>query len=75
MTIRCRRKPRRPCWDPLKNWDGVALHHDGVTPVDEVKANILDFEMEVFDALSRAARDRLNEEGGVALKVAGFILE
>jgi hypothetical protein len=66
---RCRRKVR---WDPLKDWDGIAYHHDGVTPIDDVKANILDFEMEVFDALSRKARDKLNEDGGMALVVAGF---
>ena len=68
--MKCRR--RRAHWDPLKDWDGIAYHHDGVTPIDDVKAHILDFEMEVFDALSRKARDRLNEEGGMALKVAGF---
>ena len=66
---RCRRKPR---WDPLKDWDGIAYHHDGVTPIEDVKANILDFEMRVFDALSKPARDELNEHGGMALEVAGF---
>ena len=41
--------------------------------IDDVKANILDLEMQVFDALSRPARDRLNEHGGFALRVAGFM--
>ena len=66
---RCRRKLR---WDPVKDWDGVAYHNDGVTSIEAVKAEILDFEMEVFDALSKPARDKLNENGGFALEVAGF---
>ena len=70
--MKCRRR-RRYHWDPLKDWDGIAYHHDGVTPIDDVKANILDLEMQVFDALSRPARDRLNEHGGFALRVAGFM--
>ena len=68
--MKCRRKAR---WDPLKDWDGIAYHHDGVTPVDDVKANILDFEMCVFDALSPPARARLREDGGMALEMAGFV--
>jgi hypothetical protein len=67
------RRCRRLRWDPIKNWDGIAYHDDGVTPIDDVKANILDLEMQVFDALSRPARDRLNEHGGFALRVAGFM--
>ncbi len=68
-----KRRCKRYRWDPLKDWDGVAYHHDGVTPVDVVKREILDFEMEVFDALSKPARDRLNDVGGMAIEVAGFV--
>ena len=63
--MKCRRRRQR--WDPLKDWDGIAYHHDGVTPIEDVKANILDFEMEVFDRLPKRVRDHLNEDGGVAL--------
>lgn len=65
-------KRRKPRWDPLANWDGVAYHHDGVTPVDLVKTEILDLEMRVFDTLPKKTRDMLNHHGGMALEEAGY---
>lgn len=41
--------------------------------VDLLRGTQVDLEMQVFDALSRPARDRLNEHGGFALRVAGFM--
>lgn len=52
-------------YEPIP-WDGIARYHDG-TPIDVVKAEVLDLEMAVFDNLPKALRDKLNEEGGIAL--------
>jgi hypothetical protein len=57
----------------VKDWDGVAYHHgipsvEDVPTIDQVKYFVLDEEMRVFDHLPKQVRDRLNEEGGIALE-------
>ena len=58
---RCRRKPPRLCWDPLKDRDGIAYHNDGVTTMDQAKARLFDRVMTVFDSLPKPVRDYINE--------------
>lgn len=48
-------------FDPVKDWDGVAYHHDGVTTIDEYKARVFDRVMPVFDRLPKPVRDYINE--------------
>lgn len=55
---KCRRKPP---WDPVRDWDGVAFHNDGKTTMDEVKARLFDRVMPVFDSLPKPVRNYINE--------------
>ena len=63
---------RRLRYEPVP-WDGIARYDDGV-PIDVVKRVVLDREMEVFDHLPQRERDRLNEDGGIAMEVAEQLL-
>lgn len=58
---------RRRRWPDPPAWDGVARYHDG-TPIEVVKREFLDFDMDVFDHLPKRVRDLLNEEGGIAIE-------